>query len=476
MRRGPSDLSILADTVRECLMQARASRREPPNEDYDALFEFSSTPTLELDAAGIVVRMNAAAARLLDLRPQRAVGSALDDLIAADVTSALAQERPVTVTATTATGRESLVVRSMRRTFHGSDGDRFTVQLSLAPGDARQDATRSGEPLHWSAMDDISHNLGTPLSIIGGFASTLLTHADELGPDALAKAASAIHRHATRAIDELQALQARVRLDAGGAGTVPTSVLVAWLRRMLDPNLAAANAALVGSWTVDAVTLDIAVARQALLNMCTVALQVEPRPRTLELAVATSERGTVFELAVDAAGAPVRTDPIAQFTIDVTASLARTHGGTYRPPTPEDPSQELVLPSTAPHEPGAAPTIAVAVIEDDPDTAALIRTSLRNSSTLFRVVADERTFADGLRSLAACRPRIVLLDQNLPDRNATEGLAEVRAAAPDARIVVLSVRSRRDEDSIDDQTVWLEKGRVLADLGTELIGVLATGD
>lgn len=455
-------------------MEARASRREPPNEDYDALFEFSSTPTLELDVAGVVLRMNAAAARLLDLRPQTAIGTVLDDLLGADITGALAREHPVTVTTTGATGPTSMVVRSVRRQLHGTEGDRFTVQLTPAPVEDRQDAVRSGAPMHWSAMDDISHNLGTPLSIIDGFASTLLAHADELDPDALARAAAAIHRHAARAIDELQALQARVRLDAGGAGTVPTSVLVAWLRRMLDPSLLAANAALVGSWSVDTITLDVAVARQSLLNMCTVALTADPRPRALELTISTSDRGTVFQLTVDQGAATVRR-PDTAFTIDVTTSLVATHGGTYRPPTADDPSQELVLPTTAPHGHAAPPTIPVAVIEDDPDTAALIRTSLRNSSTLFSIVADERTFDDGLRALRSSNPRIVLLDQNLPDRNATEGLDEVRAAAPDARVVVLSVRGR-DEGLDDDHVVWLEKGRVLADLGSELLAVLAHGD
>lgn len=452
-------------------MQARASRREPPNEDYDALFELSSTPTLELDAAGAVQRMNVAAARLLDLRPQRAVGMVLDELVGADITGALAQDRPMTTSATIASGRTTLVVRSVRRTLHGSDGERFTVQLT--PVTADQHGPGSGEPVHWRTMDDISHNLGTPLSIIDGFATTLLAHAEGLDTDGLARAAAAIHRHAARAIDELRALQARVRLDAGGAGTVPTSVLVAWLRRMLDPNLAAADAALVGVWSVDTVTLDVAVARQCLLNMCTVALQVEPRPRALELAVSTTDAGTVFDLTVDAGGATVQPAPDTHFTIDVTSSLAEGHGGRYRPPTADDPSQQLLLPATAPRDHAPAPTIAVAVIEDDVDTAALIRASLRNSSTFFSIVAEARTFADGVRALRTCSPGIVLLDQNLPDRSGTEGLAEIRAVAPDARIVVLSVRGRPEGDPLDDGVVWLEKGRVLADLGTELLGVLA---
>ena len=294
---------------------------------------------------------------------------------------------------------------------------------------------------------------------------------------AIARAAAAIHRHAARAIDELHALQARVRLGAGGAGAVPTSVLVAWLRRMLDPNLVAANAALVGTWSADTVTVDVAVARQALLNMCTVALQSDPRPRVLELTVSTNQDGTLFDLQPDVIPDDLQLAESGPFMVSVTQSLVAQAGGTYDPPEAGRPTQRLLLPSTSKDAPVAAvPTIPVAMIEDDPDTAALIRTSLRSSSTLFRIVADERTFADGLRALANCDPRIVLLDNHLPDRVSTEGLDEIRAAAPDARIVVLSARSRRDHDASDDNTIWFEKGRVLADLGTELIGVLATGE
>lgn len=461
-------------------MEGRAARREPRNADYDALFQFSDTPTLEVDAAGVVLRSNAAAARLLDVRPELARGQTLDALLAADITTALASESAVTIAARLGDGGETpLVMRSMRRSLQATDGERFTVQLLPAPiHDLQQlDATRSGEPLHWSAMDDISHNLGTPLSIIGGYADTLVTHVGDMDPAAIARAAAAIHRHTTRAIDELHALQARVRLDAGGAGTVPTSVLLAWLRRMLEVNLVAANAALVGTWAVDTITLDVAVTRQALLNMCTVALQCEPRARVLELAVSSTDDGTVFELRPDPQPTAFVVADDAAFTMEVTASLAAQADGRYDPPTSERCTQVLTMPSSSSRAPSTGvPTIPIAVIEDDPDTAALIRTSLRNSSTLFSIVADERTFTDGLRALEDCDPRIVLLDQQLPDRVGTDGLAEIRAAAPNARIVVLSVRGRPDAAGTDDGTVWLEKGRVLADLGTELIGVMATSD
>lgn len=454
-------------------MTRRATRLDPTNIDYDTLFELSDTPTLELDGAGVVQRANAAVARMFDTSPERARGTTLDALLGVDATAALDSDRPVTLQVATAAGRVPLVVRSTRRDLRGSDGARFTVQLGRVSDDEHHVAPRSGDPSHWSAMDDVSHSLGTPLSIIAGYAETLVSHAGDLDTDGVVRAAAAIRRHADRAIDELHALQARIRLDAGGAGTVPTVVLMAWLRRMLEPNLIAASAALVGQWTTDIVVVDVAVARQALLNLCRTALQMQPPPSLLELQVSVDDAGTTFVLDAPVRG-PVGWSADAEVSMDVTASLVSRHGGTYERPTPEHTTQRLLLPPTARAAPAssATPTIPVVVIEDDEDTAVLIRSSLRNSSTLFRVEADARTFADGLEAVRRTQPRIVLLDQHLPDRTGTEGLADLRAAAPDARIVVLSVHGRPPE-ATEDVAVWLEKDRVLADLGSQLVGVLA---
>lgn len=454
-------------------MDGRAARLEPPNADYDALFELAGTPLLELDGSGQVHRCNAAAAHLLDATPNTVVGSSLDDLLGVDVTEALAADHAVPLEATVDGTRRSLVMSCFPRSMHGSDGTRFTVQLRAGDATAQTDAVRHGRALHWSAMDDLSHNLGTPLSVVAGYAETLLARGRDLEPEQVEQAVTALHRHASRAIDELRAVQARVRLDAGGAGTMPVSVLLAWLRRMLRSNLTAANAALIGSTSLDAITVDVAIARQLLLNACSVALQADPRPSVLELTVGLVDAGTEFVLRTDA---PVVDDSVAgRLTSEVTATLAERHGGTYTPPTPDEPFQRIVLPTTSagPATP-PSPAIPVALIEDDPDTAALVRASLRSSSALFDVIVDERSFAAGLDAVASASPRIILLDQELPDRVGTDGIEELRAACPEARIVVLSVHaSASARDEVDVDTVWLEKGRVLADLGAELIGVLA---
>jgi DNA-binding NarL/FixJ family response regulator len=57
------------------------------------------------------------------------------------------------------------------------------------------------------------------------------------------------------------------------------------------------------------------------------------------------------------------------------------------------------------------------------------------------VVGDASTAADGLAGAQAARPDVILVDLSLPDRDGTELIADLRAALPDARVVVLSGHS-----------------------------------
>jgi len=53
-------------------------------------------------------------------------------------------------------------------------------------------------------------------------------------------------------------------------------------------------------------------------------------------------------------------------------------------------------------------------------------------------VVEARTAAEGLAALSLT-PDVVVLDLNLPDRRGLDVLADIRAAAPDARIIVFSM-------------------------------------
>lgn len=449
-------------------MSGSARPVPPTNPDYDDLFWLTSSPTFEVDGGGIVLRANSAACRLVDAGPREVEGSSLSTLLGVAVTDLVADGSPADIQAQLPNGPAPLVLRAFRREMSGTAGAHHVVQLTRRDGTRQRDADRRSDASRWSLLDDVSHNLGTPLAIVAGYAETLADRWEALDREDVERATTAIRRHARRAVDELQALQARVRISGGGTGAVPSSVLLAWLRRMLSGPLSSNGTVLVGGDMAEIVTVDIGSARQALLNMCHIALASEPRPLAVELGIHTADGGTEFSVQTDG-GVPA-TDELAART---TALIVQDRGGRYTPATADDPVQRLWLPSATPAAgQGSRAQIPVAVIEDDVDTAALIRASIANSSTIFDLVADERTFAAGLEAVTRTRPRILLLDQGLPDRLGTDGLDDLRAAVPEMTVVVLSAQPPNGFRETSD-LLWLEKGRVLADLGSELIEVLS---
>ncbi|WP_437620227.1 response regulator [Sorangium sp. So ce1151] len=56
------------------------------------------------------------------------------------------------------------------------------------------------------------------------------------------------------------------------------------------------------------------------------------------------------------------------------------------------------------------------------------------------VVGQAGTAADALRETASCKPDVVLVDLNLPDRDSIELLGALRAQLPQAKLLVLSGR------------------------------------
>jgi DNA-binding NarL/FixJ family response regulator len=79
----------------------------------------------------------------------------------------------------------------------------------------------------------------------------------------------------------------------------------------------------------------------------------------------------------------------------------------------------------------------VLVCEDAPDMRALLRDALDGDPGL-EVVGEAGDGDDALRLAEALQPDVVLLDIGMPGPATADVVAGVRAAAPDAAIVVLS--------------------------------------
>ncbi|MFZ0284101.1 MAG: response regulator, partial [Terriglobales bacterium] len=79
----------------------------------------------------------------------------------------------------------------------------------------------------------------------------------------------------------------------------------------------------------------------------------------------------------------------------------------------------------------------VLLIEDNPGDADLVRLRLIEGNAAVEVNCVER-LADGIASLGAHPPSVVLLDLNLPDSHGAETFRTVLANAPDVPVVILS--------------------------------------
>ena len=83
-------------------------------------------------------------------------------------------------------------------------------------------------------------------------------------------------------------------------------------------------------------------------------------------------------------------------------------------------------------------TIPVLVIED----SRLLREGIAavlNAQPDLRVVAAAESVATALRSARETRPRVVLVDSSLGEDDSRAGVESLRAAAPDARVIVMDL-------------------------------------
>jgi CheY-like chemotaxis protein len=90
--------------------------------------------------------------------------------------------------------------------------------------------------------------------------------------------------------------------------------------------------------------------------------------------------------------------------------------------------------------------IAVLLVEDDPDQAALAERRLQLAGYRVRVADSQRAFVDALRDHGV--PQIVLLDVDLPDGNGFDILAYVRSHPRLSLLPVIMVTARNKPEDI----------------------------
>lgn len=515
---------------------ARRRTRITPDLDH-APSPLDEAPTIEVAACGHVIGATASAARLIGRTPGDCVGTRLSELVGEGATEVLRSDRPVEL-APTATDGSALRLWATSLA-HGAGAHRLVRVERLAGGDERppeaarcdhspREATealgaghdagpgdaaaprpraRNGTPRatartdawsdvardaerrppgaaadrddppephddvgRMSLIDDLSHNLGTPLAVVAGYAETLGERWGDLSPTELATATDAIRRHAQRAVEELRGIQARVRAIGTGSGVVPTNLLLAWLRRMLATPLSTTGSSLVEGHVPPQVAVDPSLARQALLTTCQALLGADHPAVRIQIDATTTREGTTF-LVTGVDVGDLREDHLAM--LEVTAAVVAEAGGGLE--QLEGGTRHVVRLPASSRTGATTRRIPVAVVEEDSDTAALIRASLDSLANVFDVVVDARSLDEGMAAVSRTRPRLLVLDRLVPGAAASDVVARVRAASPGTTVVVLSTHPPSEPPAARDGDVrWLEKGRVLADLGPELLAVLAS--
>jgi len=82
--------------------------------------------------------------------------------------------------------------------------------------------------------------------------------------------------------------------------------------------------------------------------------------------------------------------------------------------------------------------ITVAIVEDNDKLRATLARVL-NRSPGFQCVSDYQNAEDGLRDIPKVSPNVVLMDINLPGMNGVECVRQLKAAAPQIQVMMLTV-------------------------------------
>jgi two-component system phosphate regulon sensor histidine kinase PhoR len=154
---------------------------------------------------------------------------------------------------------------------------------------------------------NVSHELRTPVSVIKGYAETLLSEGDALTPEKTAQFAGIIHNHAERLANLINDLLALSRIESGAMPMEPMPVSV-------EPAVSRAVRLLEQKWSDKGITVTIAEAlggmppvladqqrlEQVLVNLLDNAIKFTPAEG--RITVSAADRGTHVRIDVADSG------------------------------------------------------------------------------------------------------------------------------------------------------------------------------
>jgi DNA-binding NarL/FixJ family response regulator len=80
------------------------------------------------------------------------------------------------------------------------------------------------------------------------------------------------------------------------------------------------------------------------------------------------------------------------------------------------------------------------LVDDDPDVRAVVRLYLLRAEDI-EVVGESADGGEAVVENERLHPDLILLDNDMPERNGIDVLADLRAESPDVRIVLFSTES-----------------------------------
>lgn len=324
--RGRDEVGDVARALRA--VQENLTRRmadlERERAEMTALISSMIEGVIALDAAGTVTTLNPAARDLLKLAPDAAAPAALE----------LFRQRPA----------RDLVEKSLAGGASAGQEvelDGRTVLLSghpLPTGGAvlvLHDITglKRLETVRRDFVANVSHELKTPLTVIRGYAETLL--AEETPPDVRKSFVEKVLANAQRMQQLVDDLLDLSRIESGAWAPRPERLALAPLLQdvwaSLKPRADALHLAFRSELAADAaaVTADAPGARQILLNVLDNSVRYTPAGGTITARSSRSAKGVMVEIRDTGIGIPGEHLPrIFERFYRVDAARSRELGGT----------------------------------------------------------------------------------------------------------------------------------------------------